>query len=101
MIGHGLTPAGIIGQDRRSHAKLRRHESQKFSGYLFPLLQKLREQHPRVTKKRELQSSAKPVPRLPAGADDGEVGRLEGVEPRQQVAVSRDADQLLALGGGK
>jgi len=54
-----------------------------------------------VTKKRELQSSAKPVPRLPAGADDGEVGRLEVVEPRQQVAVSRDADQLLAFGSGK
>ena len=101
MIGHGLTAASVIAQDRRRQAKLRGHEGEKLSGYCIPVLQKLRERHPRVAQKRELQSGAKPVPLLSAVADDGEVGRLEGVEPRQQVAVPRDTDQLLALSAGE
>src|SRR3546814_3394218 len=70
-------------------------------GYCSPVLYQLRKGDARVPQERELQRHAQLVPSLPSRADDLDIGRLEGIEPGQMVAIGWDGEDLIAFALGQ
>lgn len=101
MIRHCLISRRIVGQVGYVQSKLLRDEGGEIMGYRSPVLYQLRKRDARVPQERELQRDAQLVPLLPSRADDLDIRRLEGVEPCQVVAISRDGEDLVALALGQ
>jgi hypothetical protein len=101
MIRHCLIPRRIVGQLGYVQTKLLRDESGEIMGYCSPVLYQLRKRDARVPQERELQRHAQLVPSLPSRADDLDIGRLEGIEPGQMVAIGRDGEYLIAFALGQ
>lgn len=101
MIRHCLIPRRIVGQLGYVQTKLLRDESGEIMGYCSPVLYQLRKRDARVPQERELQRDTQLVPSLPSRADDLDIGRLEGIEPGQMVAIGRDGVYLIAFALGQ
>src|SRR3546814_7850540 len=101
MIRHCLIPRRIVGQLGYVQTKLLRDESGEIMGYCSPVLYQLRKGDARVPQERELQRHAQLVPSLPSRADDLDIGRLEGIEPGQMVAIGWDGEDLIAFALGQ
>lgn len=101
MIRHCLIPRRIVGQLGYVQTKLLRDESGEIMGYCSPVLYQLRKRDARVPQERELQRHAQLVPSLPSRSDDLDIGRLEGIEPGQMIAIGRDGEDLIAFALGQ
>jgi len=97
MVGHCLVPGSIVSQISDAQAKLFRDEGGEIMGDRSSVLYPLRQCDAWVAQERKLQRDAQLVPSLPSCADDLDVRRLEGIEPSQMVAISRDGEDLIAL----
>ena len=97
MVSHCLTAGGVVGQHSRRNDNLFRNERKQLRRNLSFVLEHLSKWRARMPEQGELQSSTKLVPLLAADADDVDVGRLERVEPSQQVSIGRNAEQDFAL----
>lgn len=101
MIGHGLSPAGIVGQHGRAQPELPGEERDERRGRSAFDLQHLRERQPGVPEQGDLQRHSEPVAVVTALVDEVEVGRFQRVAPGELVRINGDAEQRGALGVGE